>query len=78
MTRYLPISKVAERWGRTVDHVRAHIDAGHLRAVDTSVTGSRKEYVVLLADVEQFEQSRSSAKPMIHKAVPKAKRSHLI
>ncbi len=56
--KYVPIAEVAKRWGRSVDHVRHHVAAGNLTAVDTSVTGKTQELVILLADVESFEAGR--------------------
>lgn len=56
--KYLPIAEVAKRWGRSVDHVRHHVAAGNLTAIDTSVTGKTQELVILLADVESFEFGR--------------------
>jgi len=56
--KYIPIAEVAARWGRSVDHVRHHVKAGNLTAVNTSVSGKTQELVILLADVESFEAGR--------------------
>lgn len=75
MTRYLPITEVAKRWGRSVDHIRAHIEKGNLIGMDTS-TGRKREWVVLLASVESFERERTIGS-MVEPVKTKAKKNHL-
>ena len=62
--RWIPITKLARQWGRSVDHIKAHVKAGRLTAMDTRV-GEKEQLVVLLADVEAFEFTRST-KPIEH------------
>lgn len=56
--RFIPITEVAKRWGRSVDHIRAHIEKGNLVGMDTS-TGKKREWVVRLDSVENFEAQRT-------------------
>lgn len=74
--QYMPIKDVAIKLGRSVEHIRQHIEAGNLRAINTSLKGTRKEYSVLIADVEQFERSRMVVASS-EKKPAKAKKDHL-
>lgn len=76
---YLRVSELARRWDRSIDHIRAHIRAGNLRAVDTSVTGTKQELLIRLADVEAFELRRTvqpEAKVEVRR-LPSRPKSHL-
>ena len=52
--------ELARRWGISADKVTYWISTGELRAIDASLKrGERPRYLIDVADVEAFENSRT-------------------
>jgi hypothetical protein len=58
----LSVPQLAEKWGISPNKVLAWIRAGELRAVNIAMnrSGDRPRYVIDVADIEAFEQSREA------------------
>lgn len=57
--------QLARRWGVASDKVLTLIHSGQLRAVNLAANPvGRPRYRIYLADVERFEQARSSKPPV--------------
>ena len=67
---FTPPQLARQRWGVSVDKVRALIDSGQLVAVNLATKlGGRPRYRIHITEIERFEKTRQTTAP-----VPKPRR----